>query len=396
MLDFLKLNQQMKGVGNQLQAESKAMRQRLARAQHLLADLADRQDLVMQSLAQTRSKATFLIAEPAEELRLEGHWGRPVPAIAPRHCVLATDGSQIKPSHHEIAYCFLINIGRVVLSYGTAERARLDSIPEIFYKEEDLYGPQHLGLNIEEWLAVQRSRSEVRMLAELTQQESPLPTVALVDGSLVYWQFEEVPQLYQPQLLDPLLDSWEYMAQRRIPVAGYISASRASEGVNLLRLLACPHALADCEQHCPALKPRATPCGQGLTPLTDAQLWQTLLQPGERSALWRSTSRILDLYGPHRVYFCYLHVGPEVARIEFPEWVATDQELLERVLGCALNQVEKGHGYPVALAEAHNQAVVRSADRAQFFRLLEQQMVKAGLSRVQVSHKEARKRGSIA
>ncbi|WP_287129882.1 hypothetical protein [Candidatus Cyanaurora vandensis] len=48
------------------------------------------------------------------------------------------------------------------------------------------------------------------------------------------------------------------------------------------------------------------------------------------------------------------------------------------------------------MAEAHNQAVVRSADRTQFFALLEQEMVKSGLSQVRVSHKEARKRGSIA
>jgi hypothetical protein len=61
-----------------------------------------------------------------------------------------------------------------------------------------------------------------------------------------------------------------------------------------------------------------------------------------------------------------------------------------------MGQVSKGYGYPVALAEAHNQAVVRGGDRSRFFALLERQMVQAGLRNVGTSYKEARKRGSIA
>ena len=79
-----------------------------------------------------------------------------------------------------------------------------------------------------------------------------------------------------------------------------------------------------------------------------------------------------------------------------PEWVATDTNLLNTALSLVLGQVQKGQGYPVAIAEAHNQAVVRGGDRSRFFALLEQQMIKAGLRNVGTSYKEARKRGSIA
>jgi hypothetical protein len=96
------------------------------------------------------------------------------------------------------------------------------------------------------------------------------------------------------------------------------------------------------------------------------------------------------------VYFCHVNVGTEIARIEVPAWVAEDSELFERSLGIVLAQVNKGYGYPISLAEAHNQAVVRGGDRARFFALLEQQMIRAGLKNVGVSHKETRKRGSIA
>ncbi len=103
------------------------------------------------------------------------------------------------------------------------------------------------------------------------------------------------------------------------------------------------------------------------------------------------------MYQPKdQICFCYVHVGAEVARVEFPLWLAEDHKLLDQTLGILLGQVNKGFGYPVAIAEAHNQAVIRGGDRARFFSLLEQQMVKAGLKNVGVSYKETRKRGSVA
>jgi hypothetical protein len=73
-----------------------------------------------------------------------------------------------------------------------------------------------------------------------------------------------------------------------------------------------------------------------------------------------------------------------------------DASLCDMALRMVLTQVQKGYGYPVALAEAHNQAVVRGGDRTRFFALLEQEMIRAGLKNVGTSYKEARKRGSIA
>ncbi|MEO1523000.1 MAG: DNA double-strand break repair nuclease NurA, partial [Cyanobacteria bacterium J06633_2] len=84
------------------------------------------------------------------------------------------------------------------------------------------------------------------------------------------------------------------------------------------------------------------------------------------------------------------------ARLEFPAWVSRDPQLLDAVLTLTIAQVQKGYGYPVALAEAHNQAVVRGGDRVRFFALLERQMIQAGLTNIGTSYKETRKRGSIA
>jgi hypothetical protein len=121
-----------------------------------------------------------------------------------------------------------------------------------------------------------------------------------------------------------------------------------------------------------------------------------LLKPGQRSLIWKSAAKILEVYGDHAVYFCYIHMGSEVARVEFPAWVAGDPALLDSALSLTMTQVQKGYGYPVALAEAHNQAVVRGGDRARFFAILEQQMIRAGLKNIGTSYKESRKRSSIA
>ncbi|NET53135.1 MAG: DNA double-strand break repair nuclease NurA, partial [Merismopedia sp. SIO2A8] len=319
------------------------------------------------------------------------------------HTVFATDGSQISPSHHEIAYCYLINIGRVMLHYGQSLYPLLDSLPELFYRPEDLYISRQWGIRTEEWMGYRRTVSEASMLAEIAYRwvnppgpHFDIPNLAMVDGSLIYWFLETLPGEARDRILPPILAAWEQLRSVKVPLVGYLSASRSVEAVNLLRLQACPHQTPNCMSHCASLTDKnKLPC-QIVDPLRDTALWATRLKPGQRSPLFRSSAKILELYQNHHIYFCYIHVGTEIARLDMPEWVALDSSLLNQALSLVLAQVHKGYGYPVVLAEAHNQAVVRGGDRARFFALLENQMIRIGLRNVGISYKEARKRGSIA
>ncbi|MBD1860872.1 MULTISPECIES: DNA double-strand break repair nuclease NurA [Trichocoleus] len=404
MLDLTKLAQQMQGISQHLADEATASRQRLELAQKLLTQAQSRQaELVLQR--QTWSdRLGFAAAEPVEPLTTRVNLGV-APAI---HTAIATDGSQIAPSHHEIAYCYLINVGRVVLHYGQSLHPLLDSLPEVFYRPEDLYVSRQWGIRTEEWMGHRRTVSEATVLADLAcqvkhevgskqderQAAEQVPLLAMVDGSLIYWFLEALPNEARDRLLPEILQAWEQLRLAKIPLIGYLSASRSGEALNFLRLQTCPHPAPDCATYCPGQSDRA-PC-HVFDPLRDIALWSAFLEPGQRSPLWRSSARILDLYGPHNIYFCYVHVGTEIARVEFPAWVAEDTTLLEMALSLTLAQVQKGYGYPVVLAEAHNQAVVRGGDRSRFFALLEQQMIRAGLRNIGTSYKEARKRGSIA
>lgn len=457
MLDFNQLARQMQGISQHLVTESTALRQKLDYAKILMEQAQLCQTELVERQAQWHDRLVFTAAVPIEPLET-----RQEIAIAPSaHTVIATDGSQISPSHHEIAYCYLINIGRIILYYGQGKQPLLDSLPEVFYRPEDLYVSRQWGIRTEEWMGYCRTVSETQVLAELAQaivhpasmqmddwgaidrvtgdvdnhqlsllnaiegasldalshpkplegqpsqpsspieSQSPkvpsslqVPTIALVDGSLIYWFLEPLPTEARDRILQPILQAWQQLRSLKIPLVGYVSASRSGEALNFLRLQTCPYQTPDCLNHCSQL-PDKLPC-QVLDPVRDVALWSQLLEPGQRSPLWRSSARIQDFYGDQGIYFCYLHVGSEVARVEVPEWVAIEPEMLNTALSLVLTQVQKGYGYPVALAEAHNQAVVRGGDRSRFFALLEQQMIKAGLRNVGTSYKEARKRGSIA
>ncbi|WAL61181.1 DNA double-strand break repair nuclease NurA [Thermocoleostomius sinensis] len=430
MLDLIKLARQLQDIGQHLNDEATAARLRLERAQTLLQQARDRQTELVEQQQAWRDRMGFTAATPLEPLdtRLD------LTAAPPVHTVIATDGSQIAPSHHEIAYCYLINVGRVVLHYGQNRHPILDSLPEVFYRPDDLYGSRQWGIRTEEWMGYRRTVSEAVVLAELgtsvrsnlqsapnprhwsqrepaevtevTYEQTTLdgilapssllahPCLAMVDGSLIHWFLEPLPMEARDRILPPILDAWNQLQAARIPLVGYLSVARSGEALNFLRLHSCPYSAPDCLTHCPGATDQA-PC-QVFAPLRDTALWELLLEPGQRGPIWRSSAKILECYGDHTICFCYVHMGSEIARVEFPLWVATDPTLLTIALSLTLTQVQKGYGYPVALAEAHNQAVVRGGDRARFFALLEQQMIRAGLKNIGTSYKEARKRGSIA
>ena len=383
MLDLSKLSGQMHGLSQHLTAEAEANRQRLQLGMQHLEYVFENQNELVQIQQKWRDRILFANATPVEPL----HTCIDIMVPPKTHTVIATDGSQIAPNHHEIAYCYLLNIGRVVLHYGQNKHPLLDSLPEIFYRPEDLYMSRQWGIRTEEWMSYRRTASEAVMLSELaieatgkgcgkkgwedgeqteifstpstpsTATSERIPTLAMVDGSLIYWFLDQLPYDARDHILPPILESWKDLREAGIPLMGYLSASRSIEAMNFFRLSACPHKAPDCMSFCPNQMEKI-PC-KLFEGLRDTTLWSTLLKPGQRSPLWKSNSRILDLYGDQQIYFCYVHVGTEIARVEFPQWVVEDTEMFEESLGLMLAQVHKGYGYPVALAESHNQAVVR-------------------------------------
>jgi hypothetical protein len=301
--------------------------------------------------------------------------------------VIATDGSHIDVDRHRAPRCFLINIGTVSLTYGSRPDALLTGSPRLFAEDEDLVivppgGGREQAIE-GALLGIKRSIEECRKLADAAGA-LPVNTqaLALLDGTLILWGLEAYPEFVGDVLLRngllPCLDrTRDLNRDRRLALASYISFPRSTDVVNVLRLAVCPNEIPDCDKQCPPGKERDC---DGVAGVRDRDLFMELLEDGERSALFISPSKIVrERYGDHRIYFLYLRAGDEIARLEVPQWVAENQDLLNLTHALVYEQCRRGHGYPVALSEAHEQAVVTGADRENFWELVDAAMVEGHL-----------------
>ena len=78
--------------------------------------------------------------------------------------------------------------------------------------------------------------------------------------------------------------------------------------------------------------------------------------------------------------------------MEIPSWIAQDASIIDMIAQVVVDQCIKGGGYPVALVEAHEQAVVKGSDQEIFYHFLQ----KRGMERnhaQSISRKSLRKRG---
>src|SRR5215471_2634662 len=133
MLDLTKVNQQIGRMAVEQQLVSDDMLKRLDIALGQLALESGRLPAFMRKLQ--ASKTSWLLAGVRESLEK----AYPLPPRPLAITVVASDGSQIVPSHHEVIPAFLLNVSTIVLHYGTGERAELTSTPTLFYRDEDLY-----------------------------------------------------------------------------------------------------------------------------------------------------------------------------------------------------------------------------------------------------------------
>jgi hypothetical protein len=329
------------------------------------------------------SKTTWLVAGLDDSIDRR-HSPPPIPAD---FTVLATDGSHIEVDRHQVVRCFLLNISHVVLRYGSEPQAVLESVPHLYAGDQDLVMLPPGGRGREQLiegnlLGAKRSVEECRHLAGLAASLSgETPSLALLDGTLMLWGLEPYPDFVTEELLDKgLVREFDRLLRagqgRKLAFGSYISAPRSTDVVNALRVAVCPLEAPDCD-HCPGEGKRDC---DWLAGFVDSQLFYDLLVPGERSDVFSSRSKVVkDHYLEHAINFFYLRLDDEVARVEMPHWVADDKELLELTHCLVLDQCRRGQGYPVALSEAHEQAVVTVADRQNFWALVEAGLVDESL-----------------
>ena len=112
----------------------------------------------------------------------------------------------------------------------------------------------------------------------------------------------------------------------------------------------------------------------------------------------------MDEYESHRIQFFYLNVGgeavstSEVVRVEAPQWVMRDEGILDLVHALVYDQCQRSPDYPPyppALQEAHEQAVITTAERRLVEELVERALAQRGITYTRSAKDRSKRRRGV-
>lgn len=267
--------------------------------------------------------------------------------------LLAIDGSQIYPDRHEGTSCSLINIGSVYFHYekhSTFERFSEPFLYTAHYRENHEVSTDSIDAHRHE-LELQKALD----LAMNYRHKTGIEPYVLFDGALIFWHLVDKPRI-KDYYLERYCAILKRFYQERINLIGYISFPKSKELINIVRIIL-----------------RQKELKQKLDQIVDAGLLRKFLNLYERTIIFENQASIIDHYPAEmKPVFFYINVGEEVARVELPLWIAQDVCRLNMIEQIIVDQCLKGDGYPIALAEAHEAAVVKYSDHQLFFNLIQQ------------------------
>ena len=353
-VDFQQIRARVHRMGEQAPERRQALDSKSGQARELLRENSREPDKLRELVQRAVAVNSGLrCARPTDEALAESF---SAPAVTFPYHVLAADGSQISPSHHDAVTFAVVNAGAIRMAPGQG------SAPEEFVETEMLVDDDLLSNGAavtEEWVMLQRDLRERQLLVKLAQEEHG-PVVALTDGPLeVFGEPKEDPTFQKP--FEDYLIALRSLSELGAAVAGYVDKPAADLVVRLLELLLLPpEGLNQAGRQRP------------LAGIRDIDLLGSLIKPGERSAAFALQSRSsMRFTGELELHFFYLNVGREqkpcLARVEIPRWVAQSAELTHLVHACLLEQCAQlgSRPYPYALHRSHEIAIVRLEEKDQ-------------------------------
>ncbi len=311
--------------------------------------------------------------------------------------VIASDGSSIPPDRHSPLRYYVINTSHAVITYGSHPNADLASEGRLYFEDDDLYiSPDRKRIPIEGTrLGVKMQIAELQAALKAIQA-APNPMVVLRDGPLILWQLQNEETEARDEFLGQFLGCLDGFRAASVPVVGYISYTGSHDVANVLRVSLCQDDPSDCERCSLAGEQRALCLFLGTA--LDRQLLEGLLEEGSRSEVFESTSAILKEYKSHHIQFFYLNVGGEVVRIEAPQWVMRDGRMLDLVHALVCDQCQRSPdypSYPPALQEAHEQAVITTAESRLVEELVERALAERGIVYVRSAKDRSKRRRGV-
>ena len=376
-VNFQEIQTKIKEMGSQARSIQQEIQQQRMKALRLLNSNATCLDELKQCIEEAAAANPNLrCAVPVDEPLT---FTQPVPALPPGLTILAADGSQINPDRHDAAEFSVINVGAICLQPGKVPLEITHS--QLFYGDSLLTST---GRPLtEEIVALRRDLNERRLLAD-EAEKAALPVVTITDGPLeLFRQQGNDPDLEEP--FKDYINVLRRLAAKKVVTAGYVDKPSANLVTHLLELADLPkEALAH------------VPHTGSLNRVTDYYLFQELLAPGERSAVFaiQSTSK-RDFKDQLALHFFYLNVGrvehPWLVRVEIPRWVAQDCDLLFPLHATLVSQCRQmgSHAYPYVLHRAHEVALVTLEEKQQILDMIAVELYRQGVEVGEKSQKQA-------
>lgn len=325
---------------------------------------------------QQQQRFEWVGAAPTNEPLAQSY---PLPRQLDKVTVIASDGSQILPDQHAIALYYLINVGSIIYRHGSNLKPEtFNPKPILCYDQKELLDEQGRLISLGE-VNVRRDLAELEVLVDLATHHTkanPEPVITLMDGQLAL-RVIDLPYHRQQESQKTYLTMLDRLRDSRALLAAYIDRPRSTFVISLMHLASLDAINENSLRH------------NQFRYLTDVDLFREVIKPGERSAIFITKAKGLDLYTQtgHEVRFFYLNVSlsqtnPILARVEIPAWMAANPELVDMLHATLVRQARLAANYPYVLARAHELAIISTEERQAIDMMLAVEMHRQGLKPV--------------
>jgi hypothetical protein len=359
-LHFEKVAPQVEKMGLVLADRSNTVAEQTQLAGQRLMELIDLEAIWARIMLARENDAGFRGAAPMDEPINE-----PVPlGECPSHAtIIAADGSQIYPDLHSAALYWLSNIGVFIYAHGDDSLPEAITEPQLFYEDDDLRDVDGRMIATAA-INARRAVYEMQLLARETMHRRDLarPLLAMYDGPLLgFFMGKEIPNA--AKLTNDYHEAMGILRDLGAGLVGYVDRPKSTFVVSTIYLMGI-----DPED----VTRKNLQTAGALEGLTDRDLYQWVLGPGDRSALMIQQSPqnkgYKELDPDQEIVFFYLNVAaahqePYLARIEIPMWVAREKALVGAIQALLYAQCQITDRYPYALTRADEVAVVHAHEK---------------------------------
>ncbi|HAF60829.1 MAG TPA: hypothetical protein DCK95_00705 [Anaerolineaceae bacterium] len=374
-LDFINLQDQVNSYSQGALFYQKRIEEQTHRALEALEHFSSDIESMRERAERTQSR----VALPASENPAE-----PISAHSPKMVcnLISVDGSQIVPDPHIFPFLALINIG--IVQFPVGEKTIKPITRSKLYKYEELF--DEMNLISEDVVNIDRDVKEMEYLKEYSLITSQ-PTIALRDGMLELYHEPRSEKRYRKRITEynTLLNQ---LKDNNVVVAGYVDKPRSRSLVTLLEL---------CTDH----REESNLLSHAFPNITDTHIFSSLLKSKQRSAIFENRAPIQTMTSNSNLnfpfYFFYLNVSqtirPWVVRVEIPDWVAVDQEIVNLLHHTLLEQcaIMGSKPYPYCLHRAHETAVVHNHEKEELINQITSTLIPGGVKMEENSYKQAAK-----